>query len=201
MSSRFEISLDPSDVIRARDGDRQAQARIYGAFKVPVYSVACRICRNPSEAEEVLQDTFLQAFRRLHQFRGEAPFWAWLRQVAVTTALMRLRREKLRATQGLDESGNPEGGPDGGRMGLGASSSERWQLGMDLEQAMGALPDTARAVVWLYDVEGFTHKEIAEFMGKTVSFSKSQLSRAHARLRDLLETSEAESCTSALKIC
>ncbi len=196
MSSRFEISLDPSDVIRARDGDRQAQARIYGAFKVPVYSVACRICRNPSEAEEVLQDTFLRAFKRLHQFRGDAPFWAWLRQVAVTTALMRLRREKLRATQGLEDSGNPDGGRE-----PGAGSSEAWQLGMDLEWAMATLPDTARAVVWLYDVEGFTHKEIAEFMGKTVSFSKSQLSRAHARLRELLETSEAESCTSALKTC
>jgi len=196
MSSRFEISLDPSDVIRARDGDRQAQARIYGAFKVPVYSVACRICRNPSEAEEVLQDTFLRAFKRLHQFRGDAPFWAWLRQVAVTTALMRLRREKLRATQGLEDSGNPDGGRE-----PGAGSSEAWQLGMDLERALATLPDTARAVVWLYDVEGFTHKEIAEFTGKTVSFSKSQLSRAHARLRDLLETSEAESCTSALKTC
>lgn len=196
MSSRFEISLDPSDVLRARDGDRQAQARIYGAFKVPVYSVACRICRNPAEAEDVLQDTFVRAFRRLHQFRGDAPFWAWLRQVAVTTALMRLRREKLRTTQGLEESGNPDGG-SGDHLG----SSERWQLGMDLERAIAALPDTARAVVWLYDVEGFTHKEIAGFMGKTVSFSKSQLSRAHARLRDLLETSEAESCTSTLKTC
>ena len=84
---------------------------------------------------------------------------------------MRLRRNKYRDTDELDEEFHPPTMKvDGG-------------LRMDLEAALERLPETSRAVVWLHDVEGYTHEEIAGMMGKTVSFSKSQLARAHTRLR------------------
>jgi RNA polymerase sigma-70 factor (ECF subfamily) len=87
---------------------------------------------------------------------------------------MRIRREKLRATEAFDdETGGHGPAPVG--------------LGIDLERAFEHLSETSRAVVWLHDVEGYTHEEIAALMEKTVSFSKSQLARAHARLRNLLE--------------
>ena len=86
---------------------------------------------------------------------------------------MRLRRNKYRDTDQLNDE-------------LAPARSASPALRMDLETAMSRLSDTARAVVWLHDVEGYTHEEIANQMGRTVSFSKSQLARAHARLRTWL---------------
>jgi RNA polymerase sigma-70 factor (ECF subfamily) len=98
--------------------------------------------------------------------------WGWIRQIAASKALMRIRREQVRAADELHDDMLGRNGPAGA---VGA--------GIDLERAFEELSETSRAVVWLHDVEGYTHEEIAELMGKTVSFSKSQLARAHARLR------------------
>jgi RNA polymerase sigma-70 factor (ECF subfamily) len=97
-----------------------------------------------------------------------------LKRIAASKALMKIRRDKYRDTDELFEESAPASHPgDAG-------------LRMDLETVMQRLSDTSRAVVWLHDVEGYTHEDIAELMGKSVSFSKSQLSRAHARLRKWL---------------
>jgi RNA polymerase sigma-70 factor (ECF subfamily) len=97
---------------------------------------------------------------------------AWIKKIAASKALMRVRQGKYRDTDELhdEEAAAGRPGPD-------------IALRMDMEQAMARLSDTARAVVWLHDVEGYTHEDIADAMGKTVSFSKSQLARAHTRLR------------------
>jgi len=141
-----------------------------------VYSVARRICRTPEEAEEVLQETFLEICRSIGRFRGTAPgsLTAWVKRVASSKALIRIRYEKYRDTEELVEDTRA------GR------KDQDVTVSLDLETALQQLSDTARAVVWLHDVEGYTHEEIAEMMNKTVSFSKSQLSRAHARLRKML---------------
>jgi RNA polymerase sigma-70 factor (ECF subfamily) len=98
-----------------------------------------------------------------------------VKRIAASKALMRVRREKYRDADEL-----PEDGPAVGINGADVP------LQLDLEAALMQLPDTSRAVVWMHDVEGYTHEDIAEMMGKTVSFSKSQLARAHARLRGWL---------------
>ena len=154
-----------------------ALERVYRAYEGTVYGVARRICRTPEEAEEVLQETFLEVCRSIKRFRGSAPgsLTAWIKRVASSKALIRIRREKYRDTEVLEEDSGWAGRRDGD---VG--------LRMDLETALAQLSETSRAVVWLHDVEGYTHEEIAEQMGKTVSFSKSQLSRAHARLRMML---------------
>ena len=191
MASNFQVDIAPELIARARDGDVAAFERIYRELRVPVYTLARRLCRCAADADDVLQETFIEAFRKLCQFRGEAPFWAWLRRITVNTALMRLR-QGARWELGL------EGVPDEAE----ASVERRVMDCQALEDALSRLPDVARAVVWLYDVEGYTHAEIARLMGKTPSFSKSQLSRAHARLREWLQwETQTPQFTPLLKSC
>ena len=176
MTQLSMAALDELAIQRAKSGDLDALERIYRAYEGVVYSVARRICRTPEEAEEVLQETFLEVCRRIRRFRGTAPgsLTAWVKRVASSKALIRIRYEKYRDTEELVED------VKAGR------KDQDVTVSIDLETALQQLSDTARAVVWLHDVEGYTHEEIAEMMNKTVSFSKSQLSRAHARLRKML---------------
>jgi RNA polymerase sigma factor (sigma-70 family) len=118
----------------------------------------------------VLQETFLEICRSIGQYREDGSLWGWIRTIAASKALMRLRRNKYRDTEELHDE-------------VVANRREDTHLRMDLEAALERLSETSRAVVWLHDVEGYTHEEIAVMMGKTPSFSKSQLARAHARLR------------------
>ena len=151
-------------------GDPAAQEALYRAFEVPVFNLARRICRTTEDAEDVLQETFLEVFRSIVNYRGDGSLWGWVRTIASSKALMRLRRNKYRETDELQDDVMP-------------LRREDAALRMDLESALERLSPTSRAVVWLHDVEGYTHEEIASQMEKTVSFSKSQLARAHARLR------------------
>jgi RNA polymerase sigma-70 factor (ECF subfamily) len=170
------VSLVVPDIVvaRAKAGDEEAFEALFRAFETPVYNLARRILRTPEDAEDVLQDTFLEVVRSIKSYRGDGSLWGWIRRIASSKALMRIRREQVRSTEELVEE----------TMGRGAAP-----VGMriDLERAFEHLSPTSRAVVWLHDVEGYTHEEIAEQMGKTVSFSKSQLARAHQRLRGLLD--------------
>ena len=166
------ISIADSEVVlaRARAGDLEALESLYRAFESPVYNLARRICRTAEDAEDVLQETFFEVCRSIRQYRGEGSLWGWIRTVAASKALMRLRRNKYRDTEELEDE-------------LHRGSKQDNGLRMDLEAALERLPELSRAVVWLHDVEGYTHEEIAVMMGKTASFSKSQLARAHTRLR------------------
>ncbi len=174
------ISLAVPDILiaRARSGDLDALEALYRAFETPVYNLALRVLRSPEDAEDVLQETFLEVVRSIGQYRGEGHLWGWIRQIAASKALMRIRRNQVRETEALhEESAAASGGSETGAV----------PARIDLERAFERLSATSRAVVWLHDVEGYTHEEIAELMGKTVSFSKSQLARAHARLRRMLD--------------
>ena len=166
------MTLANADVVlaRARTGDVHALETLFRAYEGPVYNLARRICRTAEDAEDVLQETFFELCRSIGQYRGEGSLWGWIRTVASSKALMRLRRNKYRDTDELEDEVSP-------------TRREDTLLRMDLEAALERLPEVSRAVVWLHDVEGYTHEEIAEMMGKTVSFSKSQLARAHVRLR------------------
>lgn len=155
---------------RARAGDPAGFESLYRAFETPVYTLARRICRTAEDAEDVMQETFLEVHRSLGRYRGDGSLWGWIRTIAASKALMRLRRNKYRDAEPLEDDIHP------GRR-------EDDLLRMDLESALERLPETSRAVVWLHDVEGYTHEEIAALMGKTASFSKSQLARAHQKLR------------------
>lgn len=173
------LSLAVPDILvaRAKAGDEEALEALYRAFETPVYNLARRMLRHSEDAEDVLQETFLEVVRSIKGYRGDGSLWGWIRQIAASKALMRIRREQVRTTEELLEDTTGRSGPP-------------VALALDLERAFESLSETSRAVVWLYDVEGYTHEEIAEMMGKTVSFSKSQLARAHARLRRQLGGTE-----------
>lgn len=188
MASLFQQTVDDALLTRARDGEGAAQAELFNLFGRPVYNLARRLLVKPELAEDVLQDTFVEVLRNLAGFRGEAPFGMWVRRIVVNRCLMYLRSPWQRRRLELDEE-NP---------GLLRSNETGFDV-LDLERALECLSPEARSVVWLHDVEGYTHQEIGQLLNATASFSKSQLMRAYARMRNWAgnETGE-QSCTPVL---
>jgi len=182
MSKFADIQIDPAMVRRAARGDVRAHEIIYRAFAAPVYTLCLRFTRVPAHAEDLVQETFIEVMRSIGKFRGEAALGSWIRRIAVSKALMFLRSAWTSRSQSLGDDWHDVTAGDGVSNGV----SRHPDAAMDLDAALAELPSISRAVVWLHDVEGFTHKEIARLMGKTESFSKSQLSRAYQRLRPLL---------------
>lgn len=178
-ASSFAIDVPASLLDRARRGEAAAFEQLYRWFERPVFTLALRLCGEREAAQDVLQDTMLKLIDRLQDFRGESPFWGWLRQIAVNEALMRLRRHgKLAREDECDEAELPAHDCL-----LPPRAAEAAALGAALQQ----LPDATRSVLWLYHAEGFTHEEIAGQMGRSISFSKSQLARGTRKLRELLK--------------
>lgn len=174
--SPFDIELDEMTLAQARRGQMPACERIFRAYQQPAYSVAFRICQCRETAQEITQDAFITAFRKIRQFRGDAPFWGWLRRVVVNHAISTLRRGPRSELLEFQDYHAPDKG-----------EQEQVGMAMDLEAALAQLDAEDRAVVWLHDVEGYAHQEIADLFGLTESFSKTRLSRARARLRQLLD--------------
>jgi RNA polymerase sigma-70 factor (ECF subfamily) len=180
----FFAVVDEIQLARAKRGDLDALEGLYRVYADPVTNLARRICRSAHEAEEVVQETFLEMVRSVRSYRGDGAFGAWLRRIAVSKALTALRSRRRRAeteSRPAAESHGPAEFPSA------VDGTGGWQR-FDLEKALAILPDDARVVVWLFDVEGMTHREIADLFGRSTSFSKSRLSRAHARLRELLSS-------------
>lgn len=176
--STFAIEVPELLIARLKRRDLEAFEQIYRLFDRPVYTLALRLLGNPTEAYDLMQDSFLKLFEQIAQYRSDAPFWAWLRSIVVNAALMRLRgRRPMDELDSMMLEGCADPGPDP----LAAASAH------DLKRALAQLPALSGAVLWLYHVEGYTHEEIARLFERTVSFSKSQVARAGARLRALLK--------------
>lgn len=177
--SSFAIDVPDALIARARSGEATAFEQIYRKFERPVFTLALRLTGEREEAQDVLQDTMLRLFDRIADFRSESPFWGWLRQIAVNEALMRLRkRGRMPPTdEAIDEQ------LESHDVLLPPAAADASLLA----RAMGRLPDATRSVLWLYHAEGYTHDEIAGLMGRTTSFSKSQLARGTRKLRELLK--------------
>ena len=177
-ASSFAIDVPDRLLRRARDGERAALEQLCRWFERPVFTLALRLTGDRSEAEDALQETMLKAIAKLGEFRGDAPFWGWMRQIAVNESLMQLRRRR-RLEYSLDD-GDFEPEDLAPPPAAAADAAALWR-------ALDALPAATRAVLWLYHAEGHTHEEIAALMQRTPSFSKSQLARGGRRLRALLE--------------
>jgi RNA polymerase sigma-70 factor (ECF subfamily) len=160
-----------------------------------VYTVARRILASAASAEDVLQETFVEVLQKAGSFRGESEFGFWIRRIAVNKCLQYLRSGWSSRRVDVDLSDQPDPRSVGAMV----------ETQLVLESALAELSEMARAVVWLHDVEGYTHKEIGQMMGRTPSFSKSRLARAHERLRVLLEDEFTENgiivCEPVLKTC
>ena len=187
MSAFLDSDLPTETVSRARAGAIDAQEAIYRAFQRPVRTLARRLVPSVAAAEDLAQDVFVEVLTKLDQYDGRGSFAGWVRSITVNKCLMHLRSPWQRARRWLDSVGE-----DGGVVWPERGSPPATGDAVDLERALARLGDTARAVVWLHDVEGYTHAEIGRLLGGTASFSKSQLARAHAQLRELLESDGAK---------
>jgi len=177
---------------RACAGDDAAREAIYSALAPATLTLIRRMVGQRALSEDIFQDTMMTFYERLPQFRREAPLGAWLRQIAISRCLMHLRSPWRRARLYLDAVRLP-GAPDEAPPPVTPPYAGE---SIDVERALATLSPTARAVVWMYEVEGYTHQEIAREFGRSVSFSKSQLARAHARLRAWFEPQDnRQSCT------
>ena len=167
------VAIDAGDASRAAGGDRDAFERLYTRHVARIHSLARRMM-NAAEAGEITQDVFVRAWEKVGTFRGEAAFGTWLYRLAVNVILA--RRSKLAVQRG--------------RMLPGAEVLEMVparpvasDMGMDFEAAIERLPEGARQIFVLHDVEGYKHEEIANRLGITTGTSKAQLHRARMMLR------------------
>ena len=183
-----------SEAIRlAQQGDSGAFETIYRQHSRRVYALCLRMLRDPTEAEDLVQDVFVLLFRKIHTFRGESAFSTWLHRLAVNLVLMRLRKKSpptvsIEATADLDDEANSPSIDIGAPDLLLEGSVDR----VSLERCIGQLPAGYRAIFVLHDIQGYQHKEIAEIVGRSVGDSKSQLHKARMRLRELLHEVQRE---------
>jgi RNA polymerase sigma-70 factor (ECF subfamily) len=181
-------ALTEAEAIRsAQSGDAAAFEFLYRLHGRRVYALCLRMVNNPSDAEDLMQEAFLQLFRKIGTFRGESAFSTWLHRMTVNVVLMRLRKKSLPVAS-LEETTEPDEETGGPRKDVGAPDL-RLSGAVDrvnLERSVEKLPPGYRTVFVLHDVQGYEHNEIADIMGCSVGNSKSQLHKARTRLRELL---------------
>ena len=173
---------------RAQAGDSTAFEFLYQLHSRRVYALCLRMVGNPADAEDLMQEAFLQLFRKIGTFRGESAFSTWLHRMTVNVVLMRLRKKSL-PTDSLEETLEPDAEASGPKRDVGAPDL-RLSGAVDrvnLERSIEKLPPGYRTVFVLHDVQGYEHNEIAGIMGCSVGNSKSQLHKARTRLRELLQ--------------
>ena len=188
-SSPYDVSKssEAEAIEQAKSGSADAFELLYNIHKRRVYSLCLRMTGNTAEAEDLTQEAFLQVFRKIGTFRGEAAFSTWIHRLTVNLVLMRLRKKKL-VTASLES--------DFGKDTESAASYDPGEVDpvlvglvdrLNLERAMQALPAGYRLIFQLHDVEGYEHQEISNMVGCSVGNSKSQLHKARMRLRELLQ--------------
>lgn len=190
MASFADIQLD-SGVARAlKRGDRRALAMAYQVLAPPVMGMALRILQDEGQAQEVVQDTFLELMDKAATLRDPDAVVGWLRRVAVNHCYMRLRSPWHQRRDPMDDQLEP---------GDETSDGERLEGQYDLERALAVLPAETRLVIWLHDVEGYTHKEIGALTGQSASYSKSQLARGYQKLMKIVQGTDDGTQTDTLR--
>ena len=173
---------DMALVERCRRGDLLAFEELYRTHAGRLFSVACRMVGNTADAEDLLQEIFLTAHRKLDGFRGESSLGTWLYRLATNQCLDYLRSRAARAGQVTDTLDDDPTLDDAGSRNLAQQTVTK----MDLERALARLPEGCRAAFILHDVEGLEHREVGEVLGIAEGTSKSQVHKARLRLRALL---------------
>jgi RNA polymerase sigma-70 factor (ECF subfamily) len=161
-------------------GNRQAQHTLYKKYCDAMYNTCYRMMGAQAEAEDALQESFIDIFRRLDTFRQESSLGAWIKRIVINHCLNELKKRKLKFEELTDRTSEvPEEGY--------AEDDESAYEVQRVKAAIMKLPDGYRTVLTLYLLEGYDHKEIADIVGIQESGSKSQYSRAKAKLRELLQ--------------
>ena len=162
---------------RCREGRRDAQFELYRLYSRAMYNTALRMVQHPHDAEDLLQSIFIEVFTKLESFRYESSIGAWIKRITINKCINFLKSRRLawsELTLGIDRMEEPEPEPP-----------PPYTVEC-INQAIGQLPDGYRVVFSLYAVEGYDHEEISQILGVTEATSKSQYSRAKAKLREKL---------------
>lgn len=158
-------------------GERSAQYALYKQYSKAMYNICYRITNDPEDAQDVLQEAFLSAFKKLQSFKGESSFGAWLKRIVVNASINHVKKKRILYMP--IEGHEAEIGTD--------IQDEDLILEIDrVKDAIQNLPDGFRTVLSLYLFEGYDHREIASILGITESTSKSQYNRAKKRLKEIL---------------
>ncbi len=165
-------------VERCRLGDRKAQYEVYKLYSRAMFSVAMRITNDYAEAEDALQEAFLNAFQHLPYFKGDSTFGNWLKKIVINQALATLRKKRVEWIS-IEEHDFVEEDD--------TEQQERTFQVETIRNAIQHLPEGYRVVLSLYLLEGYDHQEISEILGISESTSKSQYSRARQKLMQLIK--------------
>lgn len=182
----LESASESELVARSAVGDKDAFGQLYEIHRRRVYSLCLRMMGNPADAEDMTQEVFMQVYRKIGSFRGEAAFTTWLHRLTVNQILMYFRKRNVRLEMTTEEGDMKE---------VMKRAIERPHPlpivdRIALEQAIAQLPPGYRTVFILHDVEGYEHEEIARILDCSVGTSKSQLHKARMKLRSILRAEE-----------
>ncbi len=165
---------------RCREGNRQSQSQLYKLYYKAMYSVSFRILNDRMEAEDVMQEAFLSAFRNIENYKGEVSFGAWLKRIVVNRSLDQLKKRRIKFEEVTEKTAQ-----------ISESEMETTAVNIQtVKEAIQDLPDGYRVVLSLFLIEGYDHKEISSILGITNSSSRTQLLRAKNKLRNSLAGKE-----------
>jgi RNA polymerase sigma-70 factor (ECF subfamily) len=183
----LEQSDISKDIIeRSRQGNRQAQYQLYKMYAKAMFNICYRFMNDREEAEDMLQEAFTEAFRRLDSFRYESTFGAWLKRIVVNRCINEIKRKKAQLEY-FDDMTPFEDEED---------RHEAYETGLSVEKirkAMEELPKGSRMIFSLYLLEGYDHQEISTILNISESNSKTQYMRAKQRIKEILKTQPYES--------
>jgi RNA polymerase sigma factor (sigma-70 family) len=172
------IDIHKAIVDRCRNGDGRAQHELYHLYAKAMYNVIMRIVNHREEAQDVLQEAFVEAFGRISEFKGETTFGAWIKKIMVNRSINCLRRRRLLLFEVLPDSEFYEEYDY-------SYADDRWEVAQ-ISKVIQGLPDGYRLVLTLYLLEGYDHEEIAGILHISEATSRSQYYRAKAKVREQL---------------
>lgn len=163
---------------RCKGNDRKAQFELYKLYSKAMFNICRRMMRNETEAEDMLQEAFVKAFKSLDSYKSEATFGAWLKRIVINTCITKLGKKKIQFTEMVE-----------GRDFVDNTNDQNTNVAYDvssIKNAIKSLPDGYRIIFTMYALEGYDHQEIGEVLNISTSTSKSQYSRAKNKLREII---------------
>lgn len=166
-------------ITACRAGDRKAQFQIYKLYYKAMFNTSIRIVTDAAEAEDIMQESFLDAFRRLDSYSGEGSFGMWLKRIVVNNSLDALRKRKETLPLEGSENEIPDPGDSYDEEGI------QYQV-REVKEAISRLPEEYRVIVTLFLLEGYDHEEISEILGISNQLSRTRYSRARQKLLEII---------------